>query len=215
MNLLQPGTVELWMASPYVLTILGLLSFSESSFFLIPPEVLVIPMGIAAPEKALWLGLFISLLSLFGAMFGYFLGQKGGKPILRKLFKEKLFKEKHTQSVENMFKKYDTKAVFIAAFTPIPFKVFTLSAGVFDIDYKRFLIASFLGRTSRYMILMSLIFFYGESIRYFIENQLDAVIGIGTVVLLVFIAFNKLAVPFIEEKWLKRSLKDLLFGWMK
>ena len=70
MNLLQPGTVELWMSSPYVLGILGLLSFSESSFFLIPPEILVIPMGIAAPEKALWLGLFIYLLSLFGAMFG-------------------------------------------------------------------------------------------------------------------------------------------------
>jgi membrane protein YqaA with SNARE-associated domain len=210
MNFLQPGTVELWMASPYVLAILGLLSFSESSFFLIPPEILVIPMGIAAPEKALWLGLFISLLSLFGAMFGYFLGQKGGKPILRKLFKEK-----HVTSVENMFKKYDTKAVFIAAFTPIPFKVFTLSAGAFDLDYKRFILASALGRTSRYMILMGLIFFFGESIRYFIEHQLDMVVGLGTAAVLVLIAFNKVAVPFIEEKWLKRSLKDLLFGWMK
>ena len=210
MNFLQPGTVELWMASPYVLAILGLLSFSESSFFLIPPEVLVIPMGIAAPEKALWLGLFISLFSLFGAIFGYFLGQKGGKPILKKLFKEK-----HTQSVENLFKKYDSKAIFIAAFTPIPYKVFTLSAGAFDLNYKRFIIASIIGRTSRYMILMGLIFFFGESIRYFIEHQLDMVVGISTAIILAIIAFNKIAVPFIEEKWLKRSLKDILFGWMK
>lgn len=210
MNLLQPGTVELWMSSPYVLAILGLLSFSESSFFLIPPEVLVIPMGIAVPEKALWLGLYISLLSLFGAMFGYFLGQKGGRPILKKLFKEK-----HTKSVENMFKKYDSKAIFIAAFTPIPFKVFTLSAGAFDLDYKRFIIASIIGRTSRYMILMGLIFFFGENIRYFIEHQLDMVVGVGTVILLVLVAFNKIAVPFIEKKWLKRSLKEILFGWMK
>lgn len=210
MQILQPGTVEMWMASPYVLAILGLLSFSESSFFLIPPEVLVIPMGIAAPKNALWLGLFISLLSLFGAMFGYFLGQKGGRPILRKIFKER-----HVKSVENMFKKYDTKAIFIAAFTPIPFKVFTLSAGAFDLDYKRFLLASATGRTLRYMIIMSLIFFFGESIRYFIENQLDMVVGIGTGVGILLFAFYKLAIPFIEEKWLKRSLKDFLFGWMK
>lgn len=210
MNILQPGTVELWMASPYALAILGLLSFSESSFFLIPPEVMVIPMGIAAPDKALGLGLFISLLSLFGAMFGYFLGQKGGKPILRKLFKEE-----HTQSVENMFKKYDTKAIFIAAFTPIPYKVFTISAGVFDLDYKRFLIASIIGRTSRYMIIMGLIYFYGESIRYFIENQLDKVVGIGTIAAVILLVFYKYAIPFIESKWLKRSLKDILFGWIK
>ncbi len=198
MNFLQPGTVELWMASPYVLAILGLLSFSESSFFLIPPEVMAIPMGISAPEKALWLGLFISLLSLFGAMFGYFLGQKGGKPILRKLFKKK-----HVLAVENMFKKYDTKAIFIAAFTPIPFKVFTLSAGAFDLNYKRFLMASAAGRTSRYMILMSLIFFFGESIRYFIEHQLDMVVGIGTAIVLALIAFNKIVIPFIKKKWRK------------
>ncbi len=210
MNILQPGTIEAWMSSPYVFLILGLLSFSESSFFLIPPEVMVIPMGIAAPHNALWYGLFISLFSLFGAMFGYWLGQKGGKPILRKLFKEE-----QTKAVERLFQKYDTKAIFIAAFTPIPYKVFTLSAGVFDLDYKRFMIASIIGRTSRYMIIMSLIFFFGESIRYFIEHQLDMVIGIGTLAAILLFAFYKLAIPFIEEKLLKRSLKDFLFGWMK
>lgn len=210
MNLLAPGTVETWMSSPYVFLILGLLSFSESSFFLIPPEVLVIPMGIAAPQKALWYGLFISVLSLLGAMFGYWLGKKGGKPILRKLFKEE-----QTKSVERLFKKYDTKAIFIAAFTPIPYKVFTLSAGVFDLDFKRFFVASIIGRTTRYMIIMGLIYFFGESIRYFIEHQLDMVIGLGTLGLIVLFAFYKLAIPFIEERWLKKSLKDVLFGWMK
>ena len=209
MNLLQPGTVDAWMASPYALVILGLLSFSESSFFLIPPEVMVIPMGIAAPEKALLYGLFISLLSLFGAMFGYFLGQKGGKPVLRKLFKEK-----HTKSVETLFQKYDTKAIFIAAFTPIPYKVFTISAGVFDLDYKRFMVASIIGRTARYMIIMGLIYFFGENIRYFIENQLDLVVGVSTIAAIAFFVFYKFAVPYIEKKWLKRSLKEILFGWM-
>jgi membrane protein YqaA with SNARE-associated domain len=210
MTFLQAGTVEMWMSSPYALVILGLLSFSESSFFLIPPEVMVIPMGIAAPEKALGLGLFISLLSLFGAIFGYFLGLKGGKPILKRLFKEK-----HTQAVEKMFQKYDTKAIFIAAFTPIPFKVFTLSAGAFGLDFKRFIVASIIGRTSRYMIIMGLIYFYGENIRYFIENQLDMVIGVGTIGLIVGIAFYKIVIPFVEEKWLKRSFKDVLTSWMQ
>jgi len=210
MNILQPETVEALMASPYALAILGLITFSESSFLFIPPEIMVIPMGIAAPEKALWYGLFISFFSVLGATFGYLLGQKGGKPILKRLFKKK-----HTQVVENLFKKYDTKAIFIAAFTPIPYQVFTLSAGVFDLDYKRFLIASIIGRTSRYMLTMSLIFFFGESIRYFIENQLAIVIGLGTAALIAAAAFYKLGIPFIEEKWLKRSFKDFLFGWMK
>lgn len=210
MTLFEAGTIEAWVTSPYAFLILALLSFSESAFFIIPPEVMVIPMGLARPDMALWYGLFISALSLMGAAFGYWLGQKGGKPILHKLFKQE-----HIDAVERLYQKYDTKAIFIAAFTPIPYKVFTLSAGVFDLDFKRFFLASIIGRTSRYMLIMGLIALFGESIRYFIENQLDVVIGLGTVALIVLVAFYKIALPFIEEKWLKRSLKDMLFGWMK
>lgn len=210
MSLLNLDSAEAWITSPYALVILALLSFSESAFFLIPPEVMVIPMAIATPHLALWYGAFISLFSLLGAVFGYYLGVKGGRPILRRLFKEE-----HTKSVERLFKKYDTKAIFIAAFTPIPYKVFTISAGVFDLDFKRFLIASVIGRTSRYMLITGLIAVFGESIRHFIENRLDLVIGIGTVALIVLIAFYKIVIPFIEEKWLKRSFKDVFMGWFR
>lgn len=210
MTLINPETLNLWMASPYALFILALLAFSESAFFLIPPEVMVIPMALAAPDKAIFYGLFISLLSLLGAIFGYWLGQKGGKPVLNKLFKEK-----HTIAVKKLFQKYDAKAIFIAAFTPIPYKVFTLSAGVFDLNFRRFLIASIIGRSTRYLLLTGLIAIFGPAVKSFIENQLDLAISLGTAALIALYAFYKLAIPFIEEKWLKRSVKEIVFGWFR
>lgn len=210
MTLVDSATLNMWMASPYALFILGLLAFSESSFFLIPPEVMVIPMGLAKPELAIWYGVFISLLSLAGAAFGYFIGKKGGKPVLKKLFKDE-----HIDAVRRLFQKYDTKAIFIAAFTPIPYKVFTISAGVFDLKFDRFIITSVIGRSARYLLLTGLIAIFGEAVRSFIENQLDLAIGVGTAVLVGGAAFYKLGIPFIENKILKQSLKSKLAGLFK
>lgn len=207
MTLVDANTIAAWANSPYVLGVLALLSFSESAFFIIPPEVLVIPMALAQPKLALWYGLFISFFSLLGAAFGYWLGKRGGRPILRKLFKEEKVK-----AVEKLFKKYDTKAMFISAFTPIPFKIFTIAGGVFSLDFKRFMAASALGRTTRYLIITGLIFFFGEAIDNFIRNQLDMVIGIGTAALILIIGLYKVAWPFIEKRLLKQSLKDKLAG---
>lgn len=210
MSLFNSSNIEVWITNPYALVILALLSFSESAFFIIPPEVMVIPMAIAAPHYAIWYGLYISVTSLLGAMLGFFLGKRGGQPLLRRLFKEE-----HTQSVERLFNKYDTKAIFIAAFTPIPYKVFTISAGVFNLDFKRFMVASTIGRSSRYLIITGLIALFGKKIQYFIENKLDLVIGVGTVALIALVAFYKLCIPWIEEKWLKRTFKDIVVSWFR
>lgn len=210
MNLLEPTTLDLWISSPHAIAILGLFSFSESAFFIIPPEVMVIPMSLSKPHLAIIYAIYISVMSILGAIFGYWIGKKGGKPILYRFFKKT-----HILAVKNMFQKYDTKAVFIAAFTPIPFKVFTISAGVFDINFKKFFIASALGRSSRYLILGILITIFGESIKNFIEHQLDLFITIGTIGILVLIAFYKIVIPMIEEKWLKKSLKDYFLGFFK
>src|SRR3989339_711883 len=105
MSFFTSEAVQVWMTSPYALAILGLFSFSESAFFIIPPEVMVIPMSLATPQFSLWYGLFITLFSVLGAMFGYWLGKKGGKPILHKLFKQD-----HITTVQKLFQKYDSKA---------------------------------------------------------------------------------------------------------
>lgn len=205
MQIIDPSVYNAWIGSPYALLILSAMSFSESAFFIIPPEVLLIPMALANPALALVYGALTTVTSIFGAIFGYYLGKKGGKPILYKLFSES-----KVETVKVLFQKYDTKAIFISAFTPIPYKVFTIAAGVFDIDFKRFLIASIIGRGARYMMLSVMIMIFGEAIRGFIENQLDLVIAVGTVGLIGAIGFYKVGIPFLEQRVLKMSVKDRL-----
>lgn len=168
-----------WANTPYGPWALFVLAFAESSFFPIPPDVLLISLGLLNPANSLWLATITTVGSVLGGMFGYFIGLKGGKPILGKLVKE----EKITL-VHNYFEKYNAWAIFIAAFTPIPYKVFTIAAGVFYIDFKRFVIASILGRGGRFFIVAILLMFFGEQIKHFIGKYFN-LFSIAFVVLLI------------------------------
>lgn len=205
MTIINPEFINSWVVSPYALIVLSSLSLSESAFFIIPPEVLLIPMALANKEMALIYGFVTTIFSVVGAAVGYFIGKKGGQPILNRLFS----KEK-TDKVQTLFHRYDTGAIFISAFTPIPFKVFTIAAGVFDLDFKKFLISSFLGRGLRYMIIAGLVYFFGESVSNFLLNEFDKVIALGTVALIVVVGMYKVGIPFIEEKFLKETFKEKL-----
>lgn len=174
------------------LGILSLLSFTESSCFVIPPEVLLIPAALAAPQAAIWLGILTSVTSVFGAQFGYFIGQKGGKPLLHKYFAEE-----KVDKVKAMYHKYDAWAILVAAFTPIPFKLATISAGVFDVDYRRFTIASAIGRSSRYMLIAILLYLFGEPVQYFIEHDLNRFLAIGTAAAILAFLLFKYAKPLL------------------
>lgn len=101
-------------------------AFMESSFFPVPPDLLLIPLVLLSPERGLWYAFITTLGSVLGALLGYYIGIKGGRPILIKIAGVK-----KTESVEKYFKKYGDWAIGIAAFTPIPYKVFTIAAGVF------------------------------------------------------------------------------------
>lgn len=165
---------------------LSLLSFTESSCFIIPPEVLLIPAALSAPHAAIWLGVLTTVTSVIGAQFGYFIGFKGGKPLLHKFFKEE-----KVEKVKIMYHKYDAWTILVAAFTPIPFKLATISAGVFDINYKRFLLASSIGRGSRYMLISVLLYLFGKPVQYFIEHDLNRFLAIGTLgVVLVYLSLK-------------------------
>lgn len=196
--------------SPYALLILSILSFSESAFFIIPPEVLMLPLSLANQSLSLLYALITTIASVAGAMFGHWIGQKGGKPLLKKLFsQEKIDK------VKNLYQKYDAWALIVAAITPIPFKVFTIAAGVFDVDFKRLVIASAVGRGSRYFTIGLLMFIFGESIRGFIENQFDKALLIFTLVIIVAALLYKIVWPFIESKLTHQTLKDKLLSFIK
>lgn len=210
MTIIGGEVINQWIASPYATVVLGALSFSESAFFILPPELLLIPMALANKNLALWFGLVTTIASVAGAAFGYFIGKKGGRPIL-----EKLFSLQKIEKVEIMFNRYDSMAIFLAAFTPIPFKVFTIAAGVFDLDFKRFLLVSLLGRGTRYMILAGLVYLFGEAVANFLLHDFDKFVAVGTVGLLTVVGIYKLGIPFLEQRVLKESIKDRVSRLLK
>jgi len=158
---------------------LFLLAFAESSFFPIPPDVLLVTLGVANPENAIWYGFICSLGSVLGGMLGYGIGLFGGRPLVYKIFSEKKI-----HAVERLYDRYNAWATGIAGLTPIPYKVFTIAGGAFKINFKVFVLASIVSRTLRFMTEGILLFFYGEAIRVFIFKWFNW-ISIGFVVLLV------------------------------
>ncbi|HOC90801.1 MAG TPA: VTT domain-containing protein [bacterium] len=135
---------------------LFIISFTESCCFIIMPDVLLpfIAFG-KSLEMVVLITLWTSFASVVGACFGYLIGKKGGQPLLHKFFS----REK-TDKVETLFQKYDMWAIGIAAFTPIPYKVFTISAGVFNLNIPRFILVSAIFRTTRYMLIAMISFYF-------------------------------------------------------
>ncbi len=158
---------------------LFLLAFAESSFFPIPPDVLLVTLGVATPERAIWYGFVCSLGSVLGGMLGYGIGLYGGRPLLYKVFAEKKI-----HAVENLYDRYNAWATGIAGLTPIPYKVFTIAGGAFKINFKIFVLASMASRTLRFMAEGVLLYFYGEAIRVFIFKWFNW-LSIAFVVLLI------------------------------
>lgn len=172
------------------LTTLFVISFTESCCFIIPPDFL---LPIIAIGKPLWAVVFLTLFtiaaSVIGAAFGYFIGQKGGQPLLHKVFKPE-----KTDKVEHLFQKYDVWAIGIAAFTPIPYKVFTISAGVFNLHFKRFMMVSIAARGLRYMLIamISYVILKGKTVaqveEYFHSTEFKLLtLGIAGAVILIYI----------------------------
>jgi membrane protein YqaA with SNARE-associated domain len=157
-----------WAQTPSGGTALFLLAFAESSFFPIPPDVLLIAMAMLRPELAFKLALICALGSVLGGMFGYGIGLVGGRPLLHKLFSQSKI-----QTVKRAFEKYEIWAIAVAGFTPVPYKVFTLSAGTFEIPFKPFVLVSALSRSARFFLVAGCIYFWGESVRHLIEDYFN------------------------------------------
>jgi len=158
---------------------LFLLAFAESSFFPIPPDVLLVTLGVATPERAIWYGLVCSLGSVLGGMLGYGIGLYGGRPLLYKVFSENKI-----HAVERLYDNYNAWATGVAGLTPIPYKVFTIAGGAFKINFKVFVLASMVSRSLRFMAEGVLLYIFGESIRGFLFQWFNW-ISIAFVVLLV------------------------------
>ena len=161
---------------------LALVSFIESSFFPIPPDVMLIPMVLSRREQAWWYATIATVASVFGGLLGYAIGyffyDAIGLPIL------KFYGREHAlDSFISFVHTYGVPAVIIKGMTPIPFKVVTIAAGVAKMDLAAFIGASIIARAMRFYLVAGLLYFFGEPIREFIERRLVLVTTVFVVVL--------------------------------
>ncbi|HAF67435.1 MAG: VTT domain-containing protein [Bacillota bacterium] len=149
---------------------LVLLSFCESIFFPIPPDLVLLPMALMNPRLSFWYALLTTSASVAGALAGYAIGRRAGRPLV-----DKYFAPDKVSRIEILFSKYGGWAVGIAAFTPIPFKLFTLAGGIFRVELWPFVIASAIGRGGRFFLEGALVYFLGDEAMAFLGRNFEMV----------------------------------------
>lgn len=167
--------------SPHAVAALFLLAFAESSFFPIPPDVLLIALCVAQPRRSFYFALVCTVGSVVGGLAGYAIGHflwydtTGAYGPVAHFFFDHIpgFTVPNFEKVQGLYAKWDFWVVFTAGFTPIPYKLITISAGVFKIDLVVFTIASIVGRAGRFFLVGALLYWLGPKVQHFLEKYLE------------------------------------------
>ena len=179
-----------WGESRWGALALFLFAFAESSFFPIPPDVLLIALCLGAVTRSFRFAAICTLGSILGAMLGYGIGffawqtTTGEYTALAHFFFNHVFSVESFDQVGALYDKYNFWIVFTAGFTPLPYKIFTISGGLFHINFSMFLIASIVSRGLRFFLIAALIWKFGAPIKVFIEKYFN-LLAIAFTVLLV------------------------------
>jgi membrane protein YqaA with SNARE-associated domain len=172
-----------WAESPYGSTALFVLAFVEASFFIVPPDVLLIALCVGRPRRSLHFAAICTAGSLLGGSFGYLIGHQLyeliGRPIIDFYDAGEAF-----QRVGELYRANLVLALGTAGFTPIPYKVFTIAAGAFAVPFVPFLVISAVSRAARFFLVAGLIRKFGPQIRDFIDRYFN-LLSVVFVVLLV------------------------------
>ncbi|KPJ63111.1 MAG: cytochrome B [Planctomycetes bacterium DG_23] len=161
-----------WAQTPYGPPALFLNAFSESSFFPIPPDPLLIALCLSLPQNAFKYAFICALASVLGGGFGYLIGAQFMKIIGERIIR--FYKaERHFDRVKGLYARNAFWAVAVAGFTPIPYKVFTIAAGACNIKLSTFFVASAVSRSARFFLVAGLISLYGEAIKAFIDKYFN------------------------------------------
>ena len=180
-----------WADTPYGLPALFLLAFAESSFFPLPPDILLIALALARTTRAFYFALWCTLGSVLGGLFGYFIGAalwSSFEPLLI----NRVISQVNFDAVTRTYQEHGGEAVFAAAFTPIPYKVFTVAAGVAKIDLVPFTVASLLGRGGRFFLVALVIRLTGRRAKDLIDRYFNLATVLGAVLLIGGFAAIKL-----------------------
>ncbi|MFC5732515.1 YqaA family protein [Cytobacillus gottheilii] len=166
-------SIEVWLMEYGVFSLL-FISFADSSFFPIPPDVLLIPLGIANPDKVFAYALLTTAASVLGAAFGWVIGKRLGRPVLKFIISESKINK-----VEEYFAKYGAMAILISAFTPFPFKIFTIFAGISNVKLNVLIIWSIIGRGARFFLEAVIILYLGAKAGPYIQEHFTQITLIG------------------------------------
>jgi len=181
-----------WSESKYGGLALFIFAFSESVFFPIPPDVLLIALALGSSTKSFRYALNCTIGSIIGAVVGYMIGHyiwltnTGEFTSFANFFFDNIpgFTHNLYDKIKIMYNEWDFWVVFTAGFTPIPYKVFTITSGVFDVNFVMFLIASAIGRGARFFFVAFLIWKFGPSIKNFIDKYFNWVVLAFTILLI-------------------------------
>lgn len=161
-----------WAEHPGGAWALFLIALMESSFFPVPPDVLLLALCVGAVKKSLRFALICSAGSIVGGVIGYGIGSWGWHAT-QNFFIPYIFSQEAFDTVQRLYQGNAFAAILAAAFTPIPYKVFTIAAGVFDVPFVTFLLASTLGRSARFFLVAGAIYVFGAQIKKLIETYFD------------------------------------------
>ena len=172
---------------------LGMLSFTEAIIQPVPPDLMFLPMLLNNSGNIpmiFWLWIVITSTSVLGSLIGYWIGQNWGKSIV-----EKFNGQKHIKKLEILTQKYGTMGIFIAAVSPIPYKVFGWFAGMGEMNKKSFILAGFLGRGIRFGLEAVLIGIYGQKALDSLNNILEQELLLGLIIIIAAI------ISYYTWKW--------------
>jgi len=175
-----------WAEHKLAPKMLAVLSFAESVFFPIPPDVLLAPMVLAQPKKAWYLAGLTTIASVIGGVVGYYLGYLMFEPWIQPVITELGYQDKFDNAI-SWFKEWGVWVVFLAGFSPIPYKLFTVSAGFLQMAFLPFLLASAIGRGMRFFLVAGIIHFGGEKMEQKLRQWVDTIGWL--VVALIIVAY--------------------------
>jgi membrane protein YqaA with SNARE-associated domain len=181
-----------WANTPYATSALFILAFFEAIFFPVPADILLIVLVLGCRPKAFTYALYTTLGSVSGAVIGYMLGHflwvtKGGDfTWFASLFFNNIpgFSMEHFNNFKVLYDKFDLWIIFTAGFAPIPYKIFTVTAGVFGMNLPMFLLVSLISRGARFFLLTFLLWRYGQPIQNFIQKYFN-LLALGFTVCLI------------------------------
>ena len=173
--------------------VLYFLTVIESIFFPIPTDIFMMPIQLVKRNRAIQIGLWVTLCSVIGGVIGYYIGYYFFDVFGNKIISFYGYQDKFIKLTESISKEFEFWIIFTAGLTPLPYKLFTLSSGFVKFDIFIFVIASFISRGLRFLTISFLIWKFGEKIKFFVDKYFN----ILSVLFLTILVFGFLLVKYL------------------